>query len=100
MVTRKGPQKACDELLKVLADSTRLQVIELLLEGPRNVGKLNEVLHVEPTLLSHHLRVLREAGLVVSKRSGKAVLYQLASHVESHHRGKAIDLGCCLISFR
>jgi ArsR family transcriptional regulator len=94
------PQAAtCAKMLKVLADEVRLAVVEQLLDGPKHVGQLNEPLQVEPTLLSHHLRVLREAGLVHSQRDGKCVLYRLAPKVEGARRGKAIDLGCCLISF-
>jgi ArsR family transcriptional regulator len=54
---------------------------------------------LEQSLLSHHLKVLREAGLVLSERDGKAVTYRLAPEMESARSGKAINLGCCLISF-
>lgn len=90
---------SCATLLKVLADETRLAVVEHLLEGPKHVGEMNESLQIEQSLLSHHLKVLREAGLVTAERDGKQVLYQLAAHVSSQRQGKAIDLGCCLISF-
>jgi len=90
---------SCASVLKILADDTRLAVMELLLEGPRYVGEMMEQLDVEPSLFSHHLRVLRDAGLVTAERDGKAVLYRLAPHVELSHGGKAINLGCCLLSF-
>jgi ArsR family transcriptional regulator, nickel/cobalt-responsive transcriptional repressor len=99
-VPRLPQAPSCARLLKVLADDIRLAVVEALLDGPQHVGQINERLHVEPTLLSHHLRVLREAGLVQSQRDGKAVLYRLSPTVESARRGKAIDLGCCRISFQ
>jgi ArsR family transcriptional regulator len=86
-------------MLKVLADEVRLAVIEQLLDGPKHVGRINELLQVEQTLLSHHLRVLREAGLVQAQRDGKSVLYRLSPAVENVRKGKAINLGCCLISF-
>ena len=86
-------------MLKVLADEVRLAVVEQLLEGPKHVGEINELLNVEQTLLSHHLRVLREAGIVQSEREGRMVLYRLSPAVESARQGKAINLGCCLISF-
>lgn len=89
----------CAGLLKVLADETRLAVVQQLMQGPRHVGAINEHLRVEPTLLSHHLKVLREAGIVETEREGKSILYRLSPEVESVRRGKAIDLGCCLISF-
>jgi ArsR family transcriptional regulator, nickel/cobalt-responsive transcriptional repressor len=86
-------------MLKVLADEVRLAVVEQLLEGPKHVGEINELLNVEQTLLSHHLRVLREAGIVQSQRDGRMVLYRLSPAVEGAREGKAINLGCCLISF-
>jgi ArsR family transcriptional regulator len=94
-----GSSVSCATLLKALADETRLAVVRQLLERPRHVGELNEELQVEQSLLSHHLKVLREMGIVEAQRDGKAVLYRLAPHVESAARGKAIDLGCCRISF-
>jgi len=89
----------CASLLKVLADETRLDVVQQLIAGPKHVGEINADLHLEQSLLSHHLKVLREAGLVLSERDGKNVLYRLAPHVEAARTGKAINLGCCLISF-
>jgi DNA-binding transcriptional ArsR family regulator len=91
--------RSCADLLKVLADQTRLAVVEQLLDGPRHVGEINAALHLEASLLSHHLRVLREAGLVTARRDGKAVLYQLAREVQVARKGKAINLGCCFLSF-
>lgn len=90
---------SCASLLKVLADETRLAVVQQLMEGPKHVGEINEGLHLEQSLLSHHLKVLREAGLVLSERDGKAVVYRLAPQVESAKTRKAINLGCCFISF-
>jgi ArsR family transcriptional regulator, nickel/cobalt-responsive transcriptional repressor len=91
--------RSCADLLKVLADHTRLAVVEQLLDGPRHVGEINAALRLDASLLSHHLRVLREAGLVTAKRDGKAVLYQLAREVRAARKGKGINLGCCFLSF-
>ena len=54
----------CAERLKVLADRTRLDVLRRLLTRPHRVGELADDLDVEQSLLSHHLRTLRDAGLV------------------------------------
>lgn len=88
----------CADKLKVLADPTRLTVLEALLSGPQHVGQMNERLGLEQSLLSHHLKVLRAAGLVESVRDGKRVRYQLAPEVASN--GGSLDLGCCEIIFR
>lgn len=88
----------CAQKLKILADTTRLTVLQLLMDRPRHVGELNDILEVEQSLLSHHLRVLRQSGFVEAERDGKAVLYRLATQVQVNS-GKAIDLGCCVLSF-
>ncbi len=95
----ESPQSYCVSKLKVLADSTRLAVLELLMEGPKHVGELNAVIGVEQTLLSHHLKVLRQEGFVEATRDGKAVLYSLAPAARSPNADRAINLGCCLLSF-
>lgn len=89
----------CAHQLHILADSTRLAVLELLWSGPKHVGEMNAVLGLEQSLLSHHLKVLRKEGFVRSTRDGKAVLYQLESAVRSASGGKVIDLGCCRLCF-
>ncbi len=88
----------CADKLKVLGDSTRLAVVESLMAGPRRVGELGELLDVEQSLLSHHLRVLREMGLLEARRDGKAVVYALAPGVEAAAT-RTLDLGCCQLSF-
>jgi ArsR family transcriptional regulator len=99
MSTASTSAASCATLLKALADDTRLAVVRQLLNGARHVGELNAELQIEQSLLSHHLKVLREMGMVESQRDGKAVLYRLAPQMEAAARGKAIDLGCCRISF-
>ena len=95
----KNASPSCANKLKVLSDSTRLAVLEALMTGPHNVGKLMEELNVEQSLLSHHLSVLRENGLVEATREGKTMVYQLPEEVSDSTAGKAINLGCCKISF-
>lgn len=69
------------------------------MEGPKHVGELNAVVGVEQSLLSHHLKILREEGFVEATRDGKAVLYTLTPEVQRATSGRAINLGCCLLSF-
>lgn len=96
---RSQSSASCADKLKILADTTRLAVLEALMEKPKHVSELMDLLHVEQSLLSHHLAQLRDAGLVEARRDGKAVLYQLAQGVSGARRGKAIELGCCQLSF-
>lgn len=91
--------KSCADFMKLLADETRMAVVQQLLAGPRHVHEINVDLKIDPTLLSHHLRVLREAGLVVAEREGKSILYRLAPAVRPAQRRRAVDFGCCQLSF-
>lgn len=87
-------EATCAQKLKVLSDDTRLAVMELLMKKASHVGPLVEALGVEQSLLSHHLKVLREAGLVVADRDGKAVLYSVAPAARTGSP-ETINLGCC-----
>lgn len=93
------PANSCATILRVLADDTRLQVVRALARGPMHVGEINAGLGVEQSLLSHHLRILREHGVVEARRDGKAVLYRLSARALSRAGGEVIDLGCCRIDF-
>ena len=94
-----SPQSFCVRKLKVLADTTRLAVLQILMEGPKHVGELNAVLEIEQSLLSHHLKVLREEGFVEATRDGKAVLYHFVPPIREVNASRVIDLGCCLLCF-
>lgn len=54
--------------LKVLAEPNRLLIFHFLMEGVQCNCELGEGLQMAPNLISHHLRVLREAGLVEVER--------------------------------
>jgi DNA-binding transcriptional ArsR family regulator len=64
--------------LDVLGDRTRREVFERLRGGPRAVGELADGLPVSRPAVSQHLRVLKEAGLVVDHRHGTRRLYEVA----------------------
>lgn len=89
----------CAARLAVLADPTRLAVVEILLAGARNVTQINEKIGIAQNLLSHHLRILRDARIVVSSRAGKAARYTLAPGVEIGASRNAVNLGCCSLTF-
>ncbi len=60
-----------------LADPVRLRIVGVLAGGGRCVCDLHEVVPVAANLLSYHLRVLRQAGLVIAARRGRWVDYRL-----------------------
>jgi DNA-binding transcriptional ArsR family regulator len=63
--------------LAALADPVRLRIVGVLAGGGRCVCDLQEKVPVAPNLLSYHLRVLRDAGLVTATRRGRWVDYRL-----------------------
>lgn len=75
---RESATKAC-ALLKALAQEDRLLLLCQLTEGECNVGELEELVGVHQPSLSQHLGVLREEGLVATRREGKYIYYSLAS---------------------
>ena len=64
-------------VFKALCDDTRLRVVELLADGERCVCDLQAELDIAQPLLSFHLRVLRDAGLVSDRRAGRWSYYSL-----------------------
>ena len=89
------PADFCSRRLKAIADPTRWAVIAQLMKSPKNVSELNTSLKLEPTLLSHHLKILREEGFIEYTRAGKTKRYRLCPDVKLTPSGKGIDLGCC-----
>src|SRR4029450_12409101 len=63
--------------MDALGDPTRRAIFEQLRRGPRAVGEIAGELPVSRPAVSHHLRVLKEAGLVTERRDGTRRLYRL-----------------------
>ena len=61
--------------LRALADTTRLQVARLLVEGPFSVSEIQDVLGLGQSTVSHHLKVLADAGLLACRREGRLAWY-------------------------
>jgi len=69
---------ACEEQAKsvsVLLEPQRIKILRLLRGGERCVCEIERSLGIPQNLVSHHLRVLREAGLVSARREGQFVHY-------------------------
>lgn len=64
--------------LKALSDKHRLRIIVMLSAGERCVCEIYQALDLPQNLVSHHLKVLKEAGLVESRRDGTWMRYQLS----------------------
>jgi rhodanese-related sulfurtransferase/DNA-binding transcriptional ArsR family regulator len=66
------------EVAKGLGHTYRLEILELLAQGERNVEALAERAGLSVANASQHLRLMRRAGLLVSRRDGKRILYGLS----------------------
>ena len=75
---------------KALADETRQMIMSLCCCKWLSVGEIVEALHVSQPTVSHHLSILRSAGLVDSRREGKQVFYSLNQ--------KKIADACCQLA--
>ncbi|HMN13564.1 MAG TPA: metalloregulator ArsR/SmtB family transcription factor [Bellilinea sp.] len=56
---------------QALADENRLKILQMLISGEKCACMLLEELHITQPTLSHHMRLLTESGLVVSRKAGK-----------------------------
>lgn len=61
-----------------LGDPKRVLILYFLADGPRNVSELTEMLGVSQPTVSHHLKVLRDRGLVRAEREGTSIYYSLS----------------------
>ncbi len=62
-------------LFRLLGDPTRLKIVLVCVAGRRAVGVIADALGLSPSLVSHHLRLLRAARIVRAEREGKQVFY-------------------------
>lgn len=70
-------------LLKLIANETRLQILCQLTQGEKPVGELEELLNLRQSALSQHLAILRREKIVKTRREAQFVYYSLASREAS-----------------
>ncbi len=70
-------QISCVDFCKALADETRQKILAMLQESEMCVSDIVDQLHLSQPTISHHLGVLRQAGLVTDRKEGKRVIYSL-----------------------
>ena len=92
--------KSCADQLKALSEPIRLRIIDILRHGEMTVGDIAEFLETEMVTVSHHLKILRHAGLVEVKRDGRFMVYSLRPDLLQKASGNSrqyLNLGCCRI---
>ena len=64
-------------VFKVLSDSIRRDILEMLRDGRMSAGEIAEKLGITPAALSYHLKLLREAGMVMEYKQKNFVYYEI-----------------------
>jgi len=77
---------------KALADPTRLRLLQRLAERPATVTELIEYVDLSQPLVSWHLRRLRSAGVVETKRTGREVICTLSREALDYFRSRERDM--------
>jgi ArsR family transcriptional regulator, nickel/cobalt-responsive transcriptional repressor len=96
-----GYARAAAESIQALSAPSRLRILARLHAGPASVGEIATGVGMEGSAVSHQLRLLRHLGLVVGRRDGRRIVYelhddhvaelleQMVSHVEHLRLGLA-----------
>lgn len=69
------------ELFNALNDDTRRAILDLLRDGDLSAGAIADQFHLSKPTVSHHLDLLKRAGLVTSEKQGQFVIYTLSTSV-------------------
>jgi DNA-binding transcriptional ArsR family regulator len=70
-----------NSIFKALNDPTRREILEMLKEKDLTAGEIADRFNISKPSISHHLDLLRQAGLVVSVKEGQYILYSLNTTV-------------------
>jgi len=65
------------ELFRSFSDTSRVRIMSALVNGEKNVNRLAEIVGISESAVSHHMRGLRQMGLVQARREGKEVFYRV-----------------------
>ena len=97
---------SASRVFHALSDETRLEIVSMLGDGERCVCELMSALDAAQSRLSFHLKVLKDAGIVLDRREGRWVYYSLNKEsfdeatgfikaLKPHRRLTVINGGCC-----
>ena len=95
------PKTDCTDILKALADRSRMRIVKALLAKSSGVNELGEALDISQYNVSKHLRILREAGIVDVERDGTRREYFIVPTFRERLKKEndVLDFGCCSFRF-
>lgn len=65
------------ETFKAIGDPTRREILDLLKNGQKTAGEIGEHFDATGATISHHLSILKKAGLISDEKKGKYIYYEL-----------------------
>lgn len=86
-----GSFQTVADVFKQLSDSSRVRIFWLLCHCEECVINLSSLMEMSSPAVSHHLKVLRSAGLIVSRREGKEVYYKAADTAQCRTLHETIE---------
>ncbi len=78
------------ELFKIFGDSTRIKIINALIDEELSVGEITNRVGISQSAVSHQLRILKSSKLVKFRKDGNTIYYAL----DDEHIKKIFELGC------
>jgi DNA-binding transcriptional ArsR family regulator len=95
------PKTDCTDILKALADRSRMRIVKTLLDKAYSVNDLATELDISQYNVSKHLRILRDAGIVDVEPDGTRREYFIVSGFRERLKkeGHVLDFGCCSFRF-
>ena len=91
-VTAMSPEKNMAAIFKALGDENRIRILKLLHGGEKCACKLLDELNISQSTLSHHMKILCDAGIVTGRKEGKWMHYSICCEGVCHLRGVLREL--------
>jgi DNA-binding transcriptional ArsR family regulator len=92
--------KDASRLFQAIGEKSRLKIIKLCIDHECSVDELLDKTGLEKTLLSKHLKVLRDADILQSRRNGRQASYKVNRKIRSTKALHTINLHCCEIKLK
>ncbi len=88
------------KLFRNIGEKSRLQVIRLCFDAERSAEELIEQTGLEKSLLSKHLKVLLDSGILIFRCNGREKFYSLNESIRHPNVPHALNLHCCNIELK
>lgn len=79
------------DTFQMISDATRLRILWVICHSEQCVHNIAAAVGMSPPAVSHHLRILKNSGLITNRRIGKEMHYALAESEEAHMVHQIVD---------